>query len=129
MDFTRAGTVADHAYWLSGLRLRDSSGSAPAGVVDARSEAFGLGDPPANPTQTSPANGLKGGNLGTLNYSERKKTWGPAPRTGARDLLHLDARNISRVVIHASRARLSCRPTLDVTTDGPLTVKLARCGR
>ncbi len=42
MDFPGAGTVADHAYWLSGLKLRDSGGSAPLGKVDARSEGFGL---------------------------------------------------------------------------------------
>ena len=32
MDFPGAGTVADHAYWLSGLKLRDSGGSAPLGT-------------------------------------------------------------------------------------------------
>jgi hypothetical protein len=45
MDFREAGTVADHAYWLSALELRDSSGEAPTGGIDARSEGFGTGDP------------------------------------------------------------------------------------
>src|SRR3712207_1762315 len=36
MDFPEVGTVADHAYWLSGLRVRDTSGEAPRALVDAR---------------------------------------------------------------------------------------------
>ena len=40
MDFPNDGTVADHAYWLSGLKLRDGSGAAPLGQVDARSEGL-----------------------------------------------------------------------------------------
>ena len=35
MDFPDRGTVADHAYWLSGLQLRDGSGATPRGEVDA----------------------------------------------------------------------------------------------
>ena len=53
MDFPGAGTVADHAYWLSGLKLRDSGGSAPLGQVDARSEGFGRDDPAAEPDPNS----------------------------------------------------------------------------
>jgi hypothetical protein len=33
------------------------------------------------------------------------------------------------VVVHPARARLNCFPQLDVTTDGPLTLGLAGCGR
>ncbi len=128
MDFPAAGTVADHAYWISGLRLRDASGNAPLGKVDARSEAFGSGDAVANPTQTRPGT-LQGGNLPDLAYVERFKTWGAAPQRPSRDVLHLDARNLSQVVVHVARARLSCHPQLHVTTDGPLTVDLAGCNR
>ena len=32
MDFPGAGTVADHAYWLSGLKLRDSRRQRPPGA-------------------------------------------------------------------------------------------------
>jgi hypothetical protein len=128
MDFQHVGTVADHAYWLSGLKLRNSGGSAPLGRVDARSEGFGFGDPNDNPTQTKPGT-LQGGNLGPLAYAERSKSWGPAPQTSARNVLHLDAENLAQVVVHPGRARLTCRPQLDVTTDGPLTLTLAGCGR
>jgi hypothetical protein len=44
-------------------------------------------------------------------------------------VLHIDAENLARVVVHPARARLSCHPQLDVTTDGPLTLTLAGCGR
>ena len=128
MDFAGAGTVADHAYWLSGLELRDPSGDAPLGEVDAHSDAFGHGDPAENPTQTG-AGALQGGNLIAMPYVERSKSWGTAPQTSAQDVLHLDAHNLAQVIVHVARAGLSCHPGLDVTTDGPLAVKLAGCGR
>ena len=45
-----------------------------------------------------------------------------------RNVLHLDAENLARVVVHPARAHLSCNPRLDVSTDGPLTLTLAGCG-
>jgi hypothetical protein len=128
MDFSNAGTVADHAYWLSELELRSVTGNAPLGKVDARSAAFPHGDPSAGPTQNG-GGALSGGNLGAMPYVERSKSWGAAPGTTRRNLLHLDVQNLSRVVVHPKRARLNCRAKLDVTTDGPLAVKLAGCGR
>jgi len=128
MDFSSAGTVANHAYWLSGLALRDRSGNAPLGRVDARSEGFGLIDPAKNPTQTGPGT-LEGGNLGTMPYNERLKTWDPSTSTTAHQVLHLNAQNLAQVVVHPARARLNCNAHLDVTTDGPLTLTLAGCGR
>ncbi len=128
MDFAAAGTVADHAYWLSGLKLRNSSGNAPLGKVDARSDAFGHGDPVKNPTQTK-AGALQGGNLAAMPYVERSKSWGAAPQTTARNVLHLNVHNLAQVTVSTARARLSCHSTLAVTTDGPLTVTLAGCGR
>jgi hypothetical protein len=128
MDFPGAGTVADHAYWLSGLRLRDASGAAPLGKVDARSHAFGAGDPEPGPTRTS-AGTLDGGNLGSLAFTRREKGWGPAKSIPTADRLEIDAENLSRIIVHTRRARLSCRPRIDLQTDGPLTVRLAGCGR
>jgi hypothetical protein len=48
----------------------------------------------------------------------------PGPAAAAQDPL-----NLSRVRVDAARAKLSCHPHLDVTTDGPLTVKLRGCRR
>jgi predicted esterase len=128
MDFANAGTVADHAYWLSGLRLRDSTAEAPLGKIDAVSEAFGEGDPPANATEAGPGV-LSGGNLGPMVYAEESKDWGVVPPTQKADRLRLELENLKRVVVSVRRARLSCDPDLEVTTDGPVRVRLAGCGR
>ena len=97
MDFPGAGTVADHAYWLSGLKLRDSERRAPLwGRSTPARRASGYGDPAENPTQTEPGT-LQGGNLGRLPYVERSKSWGAAPQTTARNVLHLDAENLAQV--------------------------------
>ena len=72
---------------------------------------------------------LEGGNLGTMPYNERLKTWDPGTSTTAHQVLHLNAQNLAQVVVHPARARLSCNAHLDVTTDGPLTLRLAGCGR
>jgi hypothetical protein len=96
--------------------------------VDARSEGFGVTDPTPNPTKTRTGT-LQGGNLGPLNYSERVKTWAPGHDAVRRDVLHLAAHNLAAVTIHPARAHLSCHPQLQVTTDGPLRMTLAGCGR
>ena len=128
MDFPGVGMVADHAYWLSGMRLRDSSGNAPLAEIDARSGGFGRADPGVDPTQTFASKQLQGGNLPPLNYSERLKTWGPPPSAPKRDVLHIHAQNLARVIVQPARAHLSCQAQLDVVTDGPLAVTLAGCG-
>jgi predicted esterase len=128
MDFGDIGTVADHAYWLSGLQLRDAEGAAPLGRVDAVSEAFGEGDPPVNATQAG-AGTLSGGNLGVMPFASQSRAWGAVPQEPVADRLRLELENLSRVVVNVRRARLSCDPELDVTTDGPAAVKLAGCGR
>lgn len=128
MDFRERQTVADHAYWISKLRLRERSGDAPLGSVDAVSHAFGKADPQPNPTQTA-AGTLPPGNSGTMAYTERSRTWGPARREPKRDVLTLTAENLSSIRINIKRARLSCGAKLEVTTDGPLRIKLAGCHR
>ena len=50
-------------------------------------------------------------------------------REGVIVLLHLDAENLSRAVVHPKRAKLDCDAKLQVTTDGPLQVGLAGCHR
>ena len=127
MDFARDGTVADHAYWLSGMRLRDGSGAAPLGQIDARSQGFAVGDPPVHATSHTLGT-LTGGNTGPLEYAEQSRDWGKVPTAPKHDVLHLTATNLKAVTVHPRRAKLSCHPQLDVQTDGPLTVTLAGCG-
>lgn len=128
MSFAADGTVADHAYWLSGLRLRDSSGAAPLGEVDAVSEGFGRSDPVARPTQTS-AGTLTGGARGPMPYTERSKSRGPAGKASRGDVLRLTATNLSRVVVNPRRAKLDCDAKVRVKADGPLDVELTGCAR
>ncbi len=128
MDFPKAGTVADHAYWLSGLRLRNPAGDAPLGTIDAMSAAFGKGDPRPGPTQHRVGT-LDGGNLGAMPYVEQSRSWGKAPAQPARNVLRIKAQNLSRIVVHPRRARLGCGATLRVDTDGPVKVRLAGCHR
>ena len=96
MDFPADGTTAGHAYWLYGVELRDSSGTAPLGTIDVRSEGFGVGDPPASATQFG-AGVLTGGQLGALPFTSESKTWGAAPKTPAKDALDIQATNVSQV--------------------------------
>ena len=125
LDYPQYGFVADHAYWLSGLRI---GSAASTGTIDAVSEGFGVGDP--TPGATTYGQGeITGGTLPAMFYLSQAKAWGPVPQQPAADVLVLDATNISAVTVSVSRARLSCGVDLKVTTTVPLTVTLAGCGR
>jgi hypothetical protein len=137
-DYTQYGIVADHAYWLSGIRLRGSSGSCrgntspgcgSTGSIDAMSAGFGLADPAASGPQ--PGGGvLTGGSLfPALPYTEVKQTWGSAPSQPRTDALTLTVTNVSALTIDVSRAHVDCAARLNVSTDGPLTVTLLGCGK
>ncbi|HEY2603148.1 MAG TPA: glucodextranase DOMON-like domain-containing protein [Thermoleophilaceae bacterium] len=128
MDFPEMGGPANHAYWLSGLKLRDASGDAPRGTIDVRSEGFGAGDPAALPTQRS-AGALTGGTLPAIAYTSQSKQWGPAPPALVRNQLDIDAKNIAALTIDPARAHVTCGAALSVITDGPVSVTLAGCGR
>jgi hypothetical protein len=110
------------------LRLRASDGEAPLGAVDAISHGFGTTDPEPGPTQTG-GGSLPPGNLGTFAYTERSRAWGEPGSEPKRDELTLDVQNLRSLRVAVGRAKLSCDPELDVTTDGPLTVKLGGCHR
>ena len=127
------GLVGDHAYWLSGLTIRDpaaksASGAADEASVDAVSHGFGVGDPVASALKVGVGT-LTGGYMGPLQYASFAKTWGPVPHAPVADRIDLTAVNLSDAVIDVARARVSCGVTLKVTTDGPLTIRLAGCDR
>jgi hypothetical protein len=94
--------------------------------VDAVSQGFGRTDPNAKATKDG-TGVLTGGNVGPLTYAEQSKSWGKAPRAPKRDTLQIRATNLALIVVNPARARLDCHAKLDVTTDGPLAVKLAGC--
>lgn len=126
MSFPEAGTVADHAYWLSGLRVR--SASAVRGTLDAVSHASGAGDPAVSPRRLG-AGVLAGGTLPAIAFTRQGRTWGAAPPALPADRISLKATNVAEVTIHPARAGLTCAAVLDVVTDGPLTVTVAGCAR
>ena len=124
-DSAKARAVADHAYWVSGLALRDGGGT---GTIDARSEAFGVGDP--EPAGVQPGAGaLTGGSHGPMPFVERTQDWGPAPESPKADRLVVAAQNIAGATVDARRARLSCAPELVIESDGPLDLRIACAAR
>jgi hypothetical protein len=124
--------VGDHAYWVSGLKLRDPGKTGftgdPTGQIDAVSRGAGASDPAAAVTQPG-AGQLTGGNLGPIEFTSRVKTWRP-PTPGPRaDAIAITATNISRASIDVQRASVDCSVKLEITTDGPIDVALPGCNR
>ena len=115
----------DHAYWLSKLRLRDG---AAVGEIDAVSHAFGVGDPAPSATESGTGT-LEGGALGPLLFTHQARTWGDAPAAEKRDAVDVTATGIGSATLHVKRAGLTCQAAVNITSDGPLTLTLAGCGR
>ncbi|MDI5967771.1 hypothetical protein POF50_000120 [Streptomyces sp. SL13] len=123
-DSTRAGVVADHAYWLSGLRVRDT-GADPTGTVDAVSSAFGQADPV--PSGGSGSAGILTGAHLLMPYLQTGQTWKPAASTTPRNALALHLTDVGRATVDGARAKLSGdKPlTLTIDSDGPAQVTVA----
>lgn len=117
------GMVADHAYWLSAIQIRDASVQHDMGTVDALSHGFGLADPAVNPEQAT------SGTSGSFTFTGLVRTWQPAQRVAATDQLDLTLTNVAAVTIDARRAHLGCDAALHITSDGPVTVRLTGCDR
>ncbi len=116
------GLVADHAYWVAGVTVRDGADTAGTGVVDAVSDAFGQGAPEVARDQ--------GGGSDPLPYASRSLTWTAVPDAAPAPTLHLDLTNIATVTADLDRARIDtaapavASAAVEVTTDGPTTVTL-----
>jgi pimeloyl-ACP methyl ester carboxylesterase len=128
MDFPADGTAGGHAYWVSGVQLRDYTGNPPIGTIDVRSLGFGVGDPPASAT-AAVAGTLPPDNLGVLGYGGQARGWEAASPEPKANRLEITATNVNSVTIDPRRAHVGCTAQLAVATDGPLTVTLAGCGR
>jgi hypothetical protein len=131
-DAPAFGVRGDHAYWVSQLTLRDPAHDGadgdPEGEIDAASRGFGTGDPPASILKLGTGT-LSGGTMGPLQYASFAKTWGPAPAARTADAIRITATNIATATIDPARAHIDCRAALQITTDGPIAVTLAGCGR
>jgi predicted esterase len=127
MDFPADGTAAGHAYWVSGVQVRDKSANNGEATIDVFSHAFGVGDPTPSATQRG-AGVLTGGRIPAIAYESQWRTWGPAPRIAKADELDIAATNASALTIDPSRAGVDCSVKLNVSSDGPLAVTLSGCG-
>jgi hypothetical protein len=129
-DYPNLGFVADHAYWMSKLRLRTSKASSgdAHGTVDAVSHGIAVGDPKASDTERG-AGALTGGTLPAYPFSRQFRTWGATPRISKGNRIDLLARNVSTATIDVGRAKVGCDVHMDVDTDGPITLRFARCKR
>jgi pimeloyl-ACP methyl ester carboxylesterase len=127
MDVPQRTLIGNHAYWLSGIAVRDTGSAVPRGTIDVKSHGFGEGDPVASPTQTGA--GTTSGNLGVQAYVSQYKTWSLPTLALKANRLDIVARNVAAVTINVQRARVGCDAALAVDTDGPLTVTLDGCNR
>ena len=123
-DNAAATAVADHAYWLSGLK----TSKAGIGSIDALSGAFGRTDPKVLPMSYG-AGVLQGGEIPAMTYAVRSQQWGPEGKAAKADVLRLTVKNLRTVTVDVARAGLTCGTKLEVTTDGPVQVVLAGCGK
>jgi Prolyl oligopeptidase family len=120
-DQPHLGLNADHAYWVSDIRLRD--GESTLGTIDVFSHGFGLSDPPVLDRETG-TGAMPSGHT----YTFQARQWGtPATQTPA-NRLDIEAENVRSVTIDPPRAKVDCDADMHVNTDGPLAVKLAGCG-
>lgn len=124
-DSHKYGVVANHAYWLAGVRLR-SAGAL--GTVDAISHGFGLADPKPSGVKTG-TGVLTGGHLGPLSYTSESQTWGPVKHVASQDSITLHATNVAALSINVARAHVDCHTRLLIKSDGPVAVTLMGCGR
>jgi hypothetical protein len=134
-DAPDLGLVHDRAYWVSDIRLRDEEdppGTPPLtgpvgpvslakGVIDVVSLGFGKADP------TSSVDHRAGQTADGLAYVEQERTWDEPGTVPVENRLVIDATNIAAISIDPVTARVDCDVVLDITSDGPLEVRLLGC--
>jgi len=123
MDDPASGLVGDRAYWVSGIQTRRHD----LGTIDVVSHGGGRADATVPAKQT--ALGSEQGTFGPINPYVREFRHLPAPVAAPQvDQLDINATNIGEIVIDPRRAGVTCAATLNVASDGPLTVHLIGCG-
>ncbi|GII56609.1 hypothetical protein Pth03_49980 [Planotetraspora thailandica] len=126
MNEPAVGLNADHAYWVSRLKLRNGGVTPPTGTVDVFSHGFGTGDPAPAPLHTE--SGQLQGATQPISYDMRSRDWEKAPSIPVKNRLDITATNIGEVTVDVRRARVRCDAVLDVHSDGPIAVTLDGCG-
>ena len=125
LDHADLSFVADHAYWLSNARTR-GTGPGQGRRVLARLRH-------RRPDRLRHAVRRRHARRAATSARSRSRA---STRRGARrcrspkaNRIDLTATNVSEVTINPKRAGVSCNVDLRVTSDGPLTVRLAGCKR
>lgn len=127
-DSPRARVVADHAYWISGLQLRDAAASA-TGSIDAHSQGFGQADAAPAAVQNN-AQMLMGGNHGPVPYLRWLREPSAPIAAPVANRLQVVVRNLAYAAIDTQRARLDCQSAeVQIETDGPVSIELMPCQR
>jgi len=143
---SKHGINPDHAYWVSGLKVRSLNPEAPFGTIDVVSHGFGAGDAPALATQS--ADGTLVCTTGPCRpaalvcapgtscdvpmaprYTNRSKSWGAPVTAPRRNELEIKATNIAEITIDPQRAKVDCDAAVKIESDGPVAVSLAGCSK
>ena len=120
------GFEGDHAYWVSGVKIRDVS--KIYAKVDVKSWGFGLNDPvPADTDKTVRSDFAVGQTISYQTYNRWVKKLAAAVSTTARNEVDVTATNVSQVVIDGVRAKLSCGAKVNLTTDSATRVVIHGC--
>jgi len=138
------GMNADHAYWVSGLTVRDarhegqipqavktdgSASWAPYGRIDVMSHGMGKAEPEPNAIVRSSGTFSFGVDYPWPRYNAQEVTWKPASSTPARNVIDIKAENIATVTIDPVRAKVTCAATIYLASDGPTIVTMTGCAR
>lgn len=118
----RYGLNSDHAYWLSGLTLADTSADPPIGTVDATSSAI-----PARAQRLLDAERAAGTSInGSGPYTRQTRRWQPGAPEPLADSFAMSTKNLSRAELDVRRMRLPEYGAFDgtVSTDVPLQLRL-----
>ncbi len=118
------GLVANHAYWLSDVTVRDPRA---LGRVDAVSRGLPGSAGAADPATTSRHGTLTGG-IVPGPYAAQTLTWRRRPvrpRRPERDELDVTASNIASITVDARRAHLTCHPR--IRAQGRVHVRMIDC--
>jgi hypothetical protein len=145
MNEPQVGINADHAYWVSAVKIRNPNYKGPAnpsltpaqlaaasayGKVDVFSYGSGQGDPAPNaPVKGSGNYYYAVPTYPWPNYNSQTVTWGPTPSVPSRNALDVTAENIASLTIDPARAKIDCNATINVKSDGPISIKLLGCSK
>ena len=101
--------VADHAYWLSDLRIRDAEAS-PRGTIDARSRGLRRRRSRAVSAWRAATARSRAAPAARCPTSAASRTGGPRRPRPKADRLVVEATNIASATVDARRARLELQP-------------------